>query len=347
MTSPSLQKFKRWAALLRAERNSLGHSLESFAMDWEADLSASREDRRHEPAAGEAQPLTDARQALEKIVSAYDAYRRRGVAPAPVEYADFTRMIDVVGRAALATHPAPAEPALEETRRAVAAIAVVGQVDGHDVVRRLSVLDIIDRRRADPAPSAAPAQPVTQLHQPTAEWARDGIATFVADHWADRKHTLAEIEAGIRAIEIRVPPAPPAAQPVVPIPMLLHCPRCGTQHVDAVESTLAWTGGAVPEPSHDEVTWDNPPHRSHLCHHCGCIWRPADVPTTGVKAIATKGKADTWDQGFADRVLGALAAAPSAALVDAKQPLGDAASGPGSTSLRSSDPYRDLPTSER
>ena len=78
--------------------------------------------------------------------------------------------------------------------------------------------------------------------------------------------------------------------PVAPIPMLLFCPACGTQHVDAVESTLVWTGGAVPEPSHDEVTWDNPPHRSHLCHHCGCIWRPADVPTTGVKAIATKGK---------------------------------------------------------
>src|SRR5574340_600312 len=23
--------------------------------------------------------------------------------------------------------------------------------------------------------------------------------------------------------------------------------------------------------------WDNPPHRSHLCHGCGHIWRPADV----------------------------------------------------------------------
>jgi hypothetical protein len=34
----------------------------------------------------------------------------------------------------------------QELRRAVAQIGVVGQIDGHDVVRRLSVLDIIDRR---------------------------------------------------------------------------------------------------------------------------------------------------------------------------------------------------------
>jgi hypothetical protein len=78
-----------------------------------------------------------------------------------------------------------------------------------------------------------------------------------------------------------------------PIPMLLFCPACGTQHIDAPESALVWTGGAVPEPSHDETTWDNPPHRSHLCHGCGHIWRPADVPTTGVAAIKTRGSADS------------------------------------------------------
>lgn len=35
---------------------------------------------------------------------------------------------------------------MHELRRALAAIGVVGQIDGHDVVRRLSVLDIADRR---------------------------------------------------------------------------------------------------------------------------------------------------------------------------------------------------------
>ena len=66
----------------------------------------------------------------------------------------------------------------------------------------------------------------------------------------------------------------------VPIDMLLWCPACHTQHVD--------------EPDERTAAWDNPPHRSHLCHACGAIWRPADVPTNGVRAIKTRGKADTW-----------------------------------------------------
>ncbi len=64
-----------------------------------------------------------------------------------------------------------------------------------------------------------------------------------------------------------------------PIDVMLFCPKCGRQHIDA------------PEP---ETGWTNPPHKSHLCHGCGTIWRPADVPTNGVAAIATSGKADTW-----------------------------------------------------
>lgn len=36
---------------------------------------------------------------------------------------------------------------LDELRRAVCVVGVVGQIDGHDVVRRNSVLDVIDTRR--------------------------------------------------------------------------------------------------------------------------------------------------------------------------------------------------------
>lgn len=66
------------------------------------------------------------------------------------------------------------------------------------------------------------------------------------------------------------------------IPLMLHCPRCGTQHIDE------------PAPG-----WDNPPHRSHACQKpgCLCVWRPADVPTTGVAASTTAGKADNWAPG--------------------------------------------------
>ncbi|KWB89891.1 hypothetical protein [Burkholderia ubonensis] len=87
--------------------------------------------------------------------------------------------------------------------------------------------------------------------------------------------------------------ASPVEQPAAaPIPMLLFCPRCGTQHIDAPETK--------PDDQDDRVpvtTWANPPHRSHLCHACGIIWRPADVATVGVAAIETHGKADTWTAG--------------------------------------------------
>ena len=75
-----------------------------------------------------------------------------------------------------------------------------------------------------------------------------------------------------------------------PIDMVLYCPNCGTQHVDAPEPAKPWTY----DPETVYVSWSNPPHRSHLCHGCGCVWRPADVPTNGVAAIKTVGKADTW-----------------------------------------------------
>lgn len=81
----------------------------------------------------------------------------------------------------------------------------------------------------------------------------------------------------------------PAACPVeAPIPMVLHCPKCGKQHIDAPaehDDLKQYTNPATP--------WTNPPHRSHLCHGCGHVWRPADVPTTGVAAVQTKGKADS------------------------------------------------------
>lgn len=59
-----------------------------------------------------------------------------------------------------------------------------------------------------------------------------------------------------------------------PIDVLLFCPKCGTQHVDA------------PEP---ENGWTNPPHRRHLCHACKTVWLAALVPTNGVASISAPG----------------------------------------------------------
>ena len=79
-----------------------------------------------------------------------------------------------------------------------------------------------------------------------------------------------------------------------PIDMVLYCPSCGEQHIDEpapCTSSMCETGCACPQ---DCIAWTNPPHRSHLCRRCGCVWRPADVPTNGVKDIKTEGKNDTW-----------------------------------------------------
>lgn len=92
-----------------------------------------------------------------------------------------------------------------------------------------------------------------------------------------------------------------------PIDMVLYCPNCGKQHIDAPEPGKLISGG--PNAGRVRAGWNNPTHRSHLCHSCGCIWRPADVPTNGVAHIETKGKADTW-----------IGKAPFAAPAEATQP---------------------------
>lgn len=71
-----------------------------------------------------------------------------------------------------------------------------------------------------------------------------------------------------------------------PIDMVLYCPKCGVQHIDA------------PDLNHDPhyegaLIWTNPPHKSHLCHGCGHIWRPSDTPTNGVASCASGKDADT------------------------------------------------------
>lgn len=86
-----------------------------------------------------------------------------------------------------------------------------------------------------------------------------------------------------------------------PIDMILHCPKCGMQHIDAPEPRRTLPlGDAYGTEVVLDAEWTNPPHRSHLCHSCGTIWRPADVPTNGVAAITTRGKADTWPDGVVE-----------------------------------------------
>lgn len=97
------------------------------------------------------------------------------------------------------------------------------------------------------------------------------------------------------------------------INMLLFCPECHTQHIDKPDTDPCYHGcqfakdvGAGQPECVERKTgdclymhegsprWTNPPHRSHLCHQCGSVWRPADVCTNGVATITTRGTRDTW-----------------------------------------------------
>lgn len=88
-----------------------------------------------------------------------------------------------------------------------------------------------------------------------------------------------------------------------PIDMLLFCPQCGEQHVDEAKPDVCETcGGEQDEFPRNEgalictckvfTAWLNPPHKSHRCTSCNHVWRPADVPTNGVRYTATTGSRD-------------------------------------------------------
>lgn len=149
----------------------------------------------------------------------------------------------------------------------------------------------------------------------------DSYLRHIESLWDERHQVIA---AAIRDIGKRWLSAPPpgAAQQAVgvpaepptqePIPMVLHCPACGLQHIDApdrLENIVHASSGTIVD-----QLWTNPPHRSHLCHGCGHIWRPADVPTVGVAAVQTKGKADSP---IVAAPVGAPQAAPSRSREDA------------------------------
>jgi predicted RNA-binding Zn-ribbon protein involved in translation (DUF1610 family) len=57
-----------------------------------------------------------------------------------------------------------------------------------------------------------------------------------------------------------------SAAPDEAIPMRLACPDCGQLHID-------------------EGEWVSRVHHTHSCQHCGLTWRPAVVPTVGVRFL--------------------------------------------------------------
>lgn len=112
----------------------------------------------------------------------------------------------------------------------------------------------------DPSPLPMPGQGVRDMRT---------LALLVSAFRSD----VARLESELAAERGKVA----EMRPSTPVPMVLHCPRCGWQHIDR------------PNPKRE---WDNPPHRSHECQSCFLVWRPADVPTTGVESVTTVGSRD-------------------------------------------------------
>lgn len=128
--------------------------------------------------------------------------------------------------------------------------------------------------RCEPCPNDGnPLLPVT--------WGQEA-----REAWKTAEGLLDRATAAEKALAAQAP-----AEPTAPIDMVLHCPKCHEQHIDRPDPIA----DDHPDGPHESCagTWTNPPHRSHQCHQCGHIWRPADVPTNGVAAVKTRGKKDS------------------------------------------------------
>jgi len=137
-----------------------------------------------------------------------------------------------------------------------------------------------------------PRDRIVQLLVETSGSSREEFAQHLdnPEHWAKLEKfveaILIEPQLGIQLGHDQF-----SDNPQGPIDMVLFCPECGAQHIDRAE--FEPTGRTVDNCTEVRYTWDNPPHKSHLCHNCANIWRPADVCTNGVDTTQTRGEKDT------------------------------------------------------
>lgn len=233
--------------------------------------------------------------------AARDAAIDRLLAAAEAAQRDAGRLEPLTGKpvlvsgpgASLVVHEVPLTDAGRELLTSTAKSIPAAQPSGCDGLRgdeRANLNGIIERQRNELAllnarlhdaretPLALQIDGLRYTMPPNME-ERAFNAGFTAAKKAARNLAIADAEAGA-----------PKAGEAAPVDMVLYCPKCGMQHVDAPEIGYS---GIVPGPYQAHTDWSNPPHRSHLCHACGHIWRPADVPTNGVAAIKTKGANDS------------------------------------------------------
>lgn len=69
------------------------------------------------------------------------------------------------------------------------------------------------------------------------------------------------IELVLKELRRREPKEEPEGSP---LELLIHCPRCKTQHID-------------------EGRFATHPHKDHACQDCGLVFRPCKLPSIGVQ----------------------------------------------------------------
>jgi rubredoxin len=152
-----------------------------------------------------------------------------------------------------AAHPSAAAPPLdlEQLKKSV--------LDQPALTQR-TMLELIDRL------SDAESE-IAQLRDARRTWPLRPLAErveLIAGSAIVRANPEAEEDLQCAAAALRIPMTPE------PVPMVLRCPRCSTQHVD-------------------EDEWQTRPHRTHRCGTCGFEWRPANVATVGVMSLQQNG----------------------------------------------------------
>lgn len=179
---------------------------------------------------------------------------------------------------------------LQRTESSALAASVASRVvqEQHKTAGDAGATPAVSRTGMEPAP--VEVSRLTEEAKREAEAYAAAVMRAQRGSWTDTDADPTGTRAALFAtIDRLAKMASTPASGVAPIDMVLFCPACGTQHIDAAEPDL----GPSIDGSSDMPIWSNPPHRSHLCHACEHVWRPADIPTNGVAAVKTIGKDDS------------------------------------------------------
>lgn len=115
------------------------------------------------------------------------------------------------------------------------------------------------------------------------------LAVAVAE---EARHRGADVVRAVR-LAAELPPGPPTVladsfwdrvPKAPPVPMRLHCPGVVTKNL-GTEDEPNYVQAVCGVLHVDQGEFEIKPHHTHACQACGHVWRPAVVPTVGVRFL--------------------------------------------------------------